>query len=54
MKEQSWKNEACDLVNFEVLIEKPLWKTIKDHISATKGCVTSKNFEVFLRNVTHS
>ena len=25
---------------------------IKDHISARKGSVTSKNFEVFLRNIT--
>ena len=27
---------------------------IKDHISATKGSITSKNFEILLRNLTRS
>ena len=35
-------------------IEKPLWETIKDHILMTKGSITSKSFEVFLTNLTHS
>ena len=35
-------------------IEKPPWKTIKEHISATKGSMTFKNFKVFLTNLTHS
>ena len=54
MKEQSWNNEICHFINFKVITEKPLWKAIKDHSSATKGSITSKNFEVFLRNLTHS
>ena len=49
MKEQSRKNEAGGLINFEVLIEKSPWKAIL----ATKGSITSKNFEVFLRNLIH-
>ena len=35
-------------------IEKYLWKAIKDHISGTKGSINSKNFEVFLTNLTDS
>ena len=54
MKEQSWKNEACGFINFEIINEKPPWNVIKDHISATKGSITSKNFEIFFRNLTHS
>ena len=37
MKEQPSKNEVCSFINFEVIIEKPPWKAIKDQISATKG-----------------
>ena len=29
-----------------------LWKAIKDHISVTKGSITSKNFKVLLANLT--
>ena len=35
-------------------MEIPPWKIIKDPISAKKGSITSKNSEVFLRNLTHS
>ena len=34
--------------------KKSPWKAIKDHISVTKGSINSKNFEVFLTNLTHS
>ena len=53
-KEQSWKNEACGFINFEVIIEKTPLNVIKDHISATKGSIASRNFDVFLRNLAHS
>ena len=54
MKEQSWKNEACGFINFEVIIEKLPQMAIRDHISPTKGSVTSENFDVLLRNLTHN
>ena len=50
MKEQSWKNEAYGVISFEVI----KLNVIKVHISVTKGSITSKNFEIFLRNLTHS
>ena len=37
MKEQSWKNKACDFINFQVIIKKLPWRAIRDRISATKG-----------------
>ena len=54
MKEQSWNNEAFHFIIFKVIMEIPPWKIIKDPISAKKGSITSKNSEVFLRNLTHS
>ena len=54
MKEQSWNNESCGFIVFKVMIKNPPWKNIKDHISARKGSVTYKNFQVFMRNLTHS
>ena len=54
MKEQSWNNEACGFVVFKVIIKNPPLKNIKDHISARKGSVTYKHFEVFMRNLTYS
>ena len=44
MKGNYEKNEACSFINFEVIIENFPWKAIKDHISVTKGSITSKNF----------
>ena len=54
MKEQSWNNEACRFINFKVIIKTPPWKNIKDHVSARKGSITYKHFEVSMRNLTHS
>ena len=54
MKEQSWNNEACRFIIFKVIIKNPPWKNIKDHISARKRSITYKDFEVFMRNLTHS
>ena len=54
MKKRSWKNEACGFINFEVIIKKPRWNVIKDHIPPTKGSITSKNIEISLRKLTHS
>ena len=51
MKKRSWENEIPGFIHFEVIIKKISWKATKGHISATKGSITSKNFEVFLRNL---
>ena len=54
MKERSWKNEACGFINFEVIIKKPRWNVIKNHIPATKGSITSRNIEISLTKLKHS
>ena len=54
VKEQSWNNETCHFIVFQVIVKNSPWENIKDHISARKGSVTYKNVEVFIRNLTHS
>ena len=54
VKELSWNNEACCFIIFKVIIKNYPRKNIKDHISARKAAITYKNFEVFLKNWTHS
>ena len=55
-----WKNSsqkmkpAVSIILKLRVIEKPPRKAMKDHISVTKGSITSKNFEIFLKNLTHS
>ena len=54
MKEQFWNYEACRFIIFKVITKNPPWKNIKYHISARKGSIAYKNFEVFMRNLTQS
>ena len=55
-KKKILKNEASGFMNRKPKskIKKLSWKAIKDHISSTKGSMTSKNFKLLLTNLTHS
>ena len=54
IKKQFWDNEACCFIIFKVITKNPPWKNIKDDISARKGSITYKNFDVWLTKLTHS
>ena len=43
MEEKSWKNEVYSFINFEIIFKNSPWKSQKDHISATKGSIFSRN-----------
>ena len=52
LKDIPKKTYKPKLINPKLKIKKPQGKTIKYHISARKGSITSKNFEVFSTNIT--